>query len=499
MFRKLLRLLEFAYVLASITPLYANLIPEALRSTTVKSEGVNKLKLDYKRVTLPKGTDALLFTAKVRYDDVVKGKKNWNDARIMVDFTNLSGKKIASGPAIGGWKGSSKGEWKEVTKAFYVPKDAGCVALMPAQFNTASGILEVKDMSLTLLDPIEVEFVGFERSKPLPIPPNCKSQALDVKGNRIVTEKDSKEVWLQGVNIVSLEWCAAGEHLMESVEIATTNWNANVIRLCLHSKFWFGRGPWQKDGGKRYRALVDKIITYMQSHGKYVLVDLHEFRAPEWKHAAFWLDVSTRYRNHPGVLFGLFNEPHNISWEVWRNGGWVTDKKKKGDISENNEVIRKGYSIGMQKLIDVIRQNGAKNLITAGGLDWSYDLSGVWNGYALNDTRLIYETHIYPWKRGWEKHILPAAEKHPILIGEVGAQPKPMPFENAKQFLKPEEWVPNMLGLIQAKRLNWTAWCLHPRASPCLIEDWSFKPTPYWGIPAREALHGKPFPYTKNW
>lgn len=493
-----LKTILFSSILAA-TPLVANLVPESLRTSTVVSEGVDKLKLDYKRITLPKETEALLFTAQVRYENVVKGKQNWHDARIMVDFTDAAGKKIASGPAIGGWKGTTKGEWKEVRKALYVPQGAKAIALMPSQFNTASGTLELKDIALEPIKAIDVEFEGFERSQTLPVPAECASVPLDIKGNRIVSERDGKEIWLQGVNIVSLEWCAGGEHTFESVQVAATNWNANIIRLALHSKFWFGRGPWQNDKGKRYRALVDKIVLYMESLGKYVLIDLHEFRAPEWKHAAFWLDVSTRYRNHPGVLFGLLNEPHNITWEVWRNGGWVTDKKKQGDISENTEVIKRFHSIGMQKLVEVIRSNGARNLLTAGGLDWAYDLSGVWNGFALNDGRIIYETHIYPWKRGWEKKVLPAAERYPILVGEVGAQTKPMPFEPKGCFVKPEDWVPNMLGLIQEKRLNWTAWCLHPRASPCLIEDWTFAPTPYWGVPAKEALHGKTFQHTKNW
>lgn len=31
------------------------------------------------------------------------------------------------------------------------------------------------------------------------------------------------------------------------------------------------------------------------------------------------------------MLFDLFNEPHGMSWAVWRNGGEVTVKKKPGE------------------------------------------------------------------------------------------------------------------------------------------------------------------------
>jgi hypothetical protein len=50
-----------------------------------------------------------------------------------------------------------------------------------------------------------------------------------------------------------------------------------------------------------------------------------------------------------------------------------------------------------------------------------------------------------------------------------------------------------MLGFIQKYRLNWTGWCLHPAATPIMISDWKYTPTPYWGKPAKEALAGKQF------
>ena len=31
--------------------------------------------------------------------------------------------------------------------------------------------------------------------------------------------------------------------------------------------------------------------------------------------------VSQRYANNPLVLFELYNEPHDVSWDIWRNGG----------------------------------------------------------------------------------------------------------------------------------------------------------------------------------
>ena len=62
------------------TPLIASLVPERLRASTVASEGVDKLRLDNKRITRPKEAESLLFTEQVRYENVVKSKQNWYDA-----------------------------------------------------------------------------------------------------------------------------------------------------------------------------------------------------------------------------------------------------------------------------------------------------------------------------------------------------------------------------------------------------------------------------------
>ena len=157
------------------------------------------------------------------------------------------------------------------------------------------------------------------------------------------------------------------------------------------------------------------------------------------------------------------------------------------------EKLAAERTIGMQGLVDAVRSTGAKNLVSAGGLDWAYTLDGVLEGYALDDGNLMYESHCYPWKRHWKKAFLDAAGKFPVLMGEVGAQDTPMPFEKPGDFVPPEDWVPDMLATIQEHRLNWTAWCFHPKASPCLITGWDYEPTPYWGVFAKRALAGERF------
>ncbi|MBR1871108.1 MAG: cellulase family glycosylhydrolase [Kiritimatiellae bacterium] len=494
---------RFALMLSAAFAMAAgaeNLVPEGKRDVVVPFKEAGKMSLVYTQVKIPAGTEALLFTAQVKYADVVPGAQKWFDARIISDWFGSDFKKVKSGPAIGGWKGTH--DWIDVRKTFEVPAGVAGIALMPCLFNVKSGSFEVRNMSLEPISGIAAATDGFKWSETLPIKTEWTSAPLQVKGNRLTNAKTLEEVWLQGVAVPSLEWGPGGDNILKSVTNLVEEWNVNVIRLALHSSYWFGTGKWQnpKTGAAKYHALVDEVADYMQSRGKYLVVDLHEYRAPVARHAAFWKDVATRYKNHPGVIFGLLNEPHDISWEIWRNGGVTGTEKTSNAHAENKEKLVGENSIGMQMLVKVIRRTGAKNLLSAGGLDWAYDLSGILNGYALDDGNLMYESHVYPWKRHWKKAFLDVAEKYPVLLGEVGAQDKPMPFEKPQDFVKPEDWVPGMLATIQEKRINWTAWCFHPKASPCLITGWDYEPTPYWGVHAMAALRGeKKFKDVKTW
>jgi hypothetical protein len=463
--------------------------------------GPDKMVMLYNSIPLPKGAEAFRLAFRVRWEGVKVGKENWHDARVIIDFKDAEGKKLPGGPSHPVFKGSSKG-WETRKLGLVVPPAAVTLELMPTLFNAAAGTLDIDDLVLEPIPLEEAGFVNYTLCPRMPDTEGCKSTELMVKGNRLVEKKSGKEVWLQGVAIASLEWSAGGDNIMKSFTNAVTAWKANVIRLAVKSDFWFGRGPWQNDKGVKYRALVDEVVRQGEQKGVWVVIDLHEYRAPEQKHADFWRDVATRYANHPGVLFGLLNEPHDVSWEVWRNGGWVLDKPKakEGVHAENAEPVKSGISIGMQQLINVVRKTGARNIVSAGGLDWGYDLTGVLNGFALTDkdgNGVMYESHIYPWKRAWQKMFLDVAAQYPILIGEVGCQPERMTFIPPEAHEMPETWAPDMLGCIQKYRLNWTAWCFHPKSAPCLLNDWDYTPTPYWGVPAKAALAGKIFEMKK--
>jgi hypothetical protein len=321
---------------------------------------------------------------------------------------------------------------------------------------------------------------------------------LRVAGNQLQTA-DGKAVWLQGVCVDSLQWSATGDHLLQSLPVAVEQWKASIIRLPVNDEFWFGRGQWQRDKGAYYRKLVETAIDAVASRGAYVALDLHRFGAPMPAHAEFWKEVAAQYKNHPAVLFELFNEAHGISWELWRDGGELKNAKHKDvNAAENDEKASGPVSVGMQKLVDTVRAAGANNIVIAGGLDWGYDLAGIMEGFALQEREgngIMYSSHVYPWKSDWQGKTLVAAEKHPLFIGEVGCQPKPMPWQKTTE--DPATWAPDVIGMIQTHKLNWTGFSFHPTCGPNVIQDWQYTPTPYWGAYVKEALAGKTFELKK--
>ena len=379
---------------------------------------------------------------------------------------------------------------------------------MPTLFQVRTGTFDLDDLVMKPVEPDELLAVAKRReaeikARYVPVEEPNRVQwpsELHVAGNRL-HDSNGREVWLQGVNAGGLETLPQDRQVIKSVVVAIDEWKANCVRVPMNESFWYGRSAYQKDGGREYREIIDQIITLAANRGAYIAIDLHRFRAPKQEHADFWKDFAALYKDHPAVLFDVFNEPHGVSWEQWRNGDWIGEKKDADEsafLSDEEKKKNQGFeSVGMQGLVNAVRSTGAKNIIIAGGVFWCKDLSGITRGSALEDKTgngIMYSWHTYNWHTGWEAKVLATAALHPIFLGEAGADIKKMDFIPADDQEDPYTWVPDMLGFVQKHQLNWTGWCLHPKASPVMISDWSYTPTPFWGAFAKRALAGEHFP-----
>ena len=329
---------------------------------------------------------------------------------------------------------------------------------------------------------------------------------LKVKGNQVLNSKN-EPVLLRGVNAACLEWTIDGDgQILETVRVAIDDWHVNIIRLPLSQDRWFGHDPNSTDGGKAYRALVKEAVDLCSSKGCYILLDLHWSDVNEWgknigQHSmpdrnslVFWKDFAAAYANNPAVLFDLYNEPHDATWDVWLNGGIITDRP-----NGRGNTPKKYEAVGMQAMLDTVRSTGAKNVIVAGGLDWAYDFNGILAGRQLKDPTgngVIYANHAYDNKQQsvftWITNMEEATAKFPVIISEFGgaggANRRFGWWGQSPSSAIGDDWLLHMLQAIQDHNWAFTAWDMHPTAGPVLIADWNYMPTPEFGVYVKELL-----------
>jgi len=326
----------------------------------------------------------------------------------------------------------------------------------------------------------------------------AKLLPLKIVGTKIL-DSQNHPVRLCGVNSASLEWTSDGAgHVLQTVNVAIRDWHVNIIRLPLSQDRWFGKAPEQNGDSKPYRELVQQVVNECASQQCYIILDLHWSDCNEWgknigQHSmpdtnsvVFWKDFAPLYASNPAVIFDLYNEPHDVSWDVWLNGGRILDKpNQRGAVAKNYQCV------GMQAMLDTIRSTGAKNVVICGGLDWAYDFSGILAGRQLSDPKgngVIYANHCYDNKGdsvyAWIAKMEKATAKLPVIVSEFGGNSGPSKKAPA------DNWLLHVLQAIQDHQWSYTAWDLHPAAGPTLISNWNYTPTPRFGVFVQQMLAG---------
>jgi endoglucanase len=301
-----------------------------------------------------------------------------------------------------------------------------------------------------------------------------------VNGNTICTA-DGRPHLLHGVDRPSLEWTTGGLNLSLADFRLMASWNANVVRIPLNQDYWLASSPLFDPN---YAGLVDTAVAWAETEGMDVIVDLHwsdrgvlgsclnscQQQMPDANSVTFWSEVAARYRNDGRVIFELYNEPHDVSWSVWKSGGTVSD----------------GFqAVGMQQLYDTVRSTGAENLVIIGGLNWGYDLSGV-PANRIDGHNISYVTHPYnaPGRRtyDWDQSWGFLTETDPVVITEFG--------ENDPTCVA-TAYSAALIKYADAHAASWTAWGWYPDACPfqSLIDDWTATPSPLGSV-VKAALLG---------
>jgi endoglucanase len=272
-----------------------------------------------------------------------------------------------------------------------------------------------------------------------------------------------------GVSLSSTEWYQPGWKLEPPLSVISMvkDWGAVYVRIPVSQRTWL------RD--KEYRLYIDSYVQEILSQGMYAVIDLHwsdqanprltdeqakQQKMPDRNSVEFWKGVAQEYKNEERIIFEIYNEPHSVSTDIWRHGGKVDEFE----------------AVGMQTLVDTIREITEVNWIIVNGLDYGY----TWEGLEIAGKRIYRGTHIYALKEyhhkddpaEWDKALGSLTQQNqPVFISEFGD------LENCDG-----AFYQKVIDYALTNSIPWIAWAVYPAddacAYPALISDWSGSTTP---------------------
>jgi hypothetical protein len=283
---------------------------------------------------------------------------------------------------------------------------------------------------------------------------------LTISDNKIFFNK--QEVWLTGVAMGD-PYSRVKDNKRTTADYAVikNDWRANTVRLSIHP------GVYKKDldGMKK---ILEAEVSAARAQGLYVIIDWHVIGMPNgwYKPCAygedhyysydsnfntareFWEMIAVKYRGDRGIMFELWNEPADPKTNEWKN--------------------LKPY---MGQLYDIIRSQGADNLIIVPGVWWTYDLRGIKDS-PLGGYNIAYSWHNYPYNSeylSWGKALDDLNKSYPVILTEWGFETEP----GSNYYYAKTDFAEIFKKFIIDKGLHFTAWCWHGSWKPRMFEsDW---------------------------
>jgi hypothetical protein len=295
--------------------------------------------------------------------------------------------------------------------------------------------------------------------------------SISIQGNHFVNGA-GQTIRLLGVNHPSSEYaCVDGfgyndGHQDAADAAAVASWNATAVRVPLNEDCWLGingqpndnEGPPQPLTAAGYQQAVESYVQALNAHGLYAILDLHwtapgaqvameQQPMPDAHSTDFWQSVASTFKSNPAVVFDVFNEPFDptdpksgddgnasdaVTWGCWASG---TNPDAVGGgappvpcdtqaYDANGNPTTRYQVVGMQTLVNTIRNAGATQPVMVGGLDYANDLS-QWADNAPNDplNQEAASFHNYMGKACdnvacWNSQIAPLTANVPVVTGE---------------------------------------------------------------------------------
>jgi hypothetical protein len=229
--------------------------------------------------------------------------------------------------------------------------------------------------------------------------PSKKFQ-FQVLGTKIY-DPNGQEFIAKGINMFAWEGISQVNSLMNQ-------WGFNTVRV---PNYLLGSYNQPHPAANNY-GTNHQIVDAFTSQGAVVIFDAHDriggyYENNQWEILKdYWRDMAREFKDNPYVWFNLHNEPGNATANPEK---WVSYHRE---------------------LIDIIRSEGADNLIVVDGEAWGQDIptqtiANYANEVLEQNDNIIFSIHAY---ERWNNNDLAKyldelfVRDLPVIIGEYGAE-----------------------------------------------------------------------------
>jgi endoglucanase len=186
---------------------------------------------------------------------------------------------------------------------------------------------------------------------------------LSVQGSSL-TDEHGNAIVLKGI---SLGWHNWWPRFYDEATIAWlhSDWGCNLVRAAIgvDPQGAYLENPALAD------SCADRVIDAAIKNGMYVIADWHSHTIKTDAAKVFFTRLATKYKGYPNIIYEVFNEPVNDSWE---------------DV--------KAYS---EEIIRTIRAIDKENLILVGTPHWDQDIHLAADNPIQGEKNIMYTLHFY--------------------------------------------------------------------------------------------------------
>jgi hypothetical protein len=230
-----------------------------------------------------------------------------------------------------------------------------------------------------------------------------------------------------------------------------------------------------RNGVQLARSLGLNVIISMQAQGPAGAARGQNCPLPSTGAERAWNQVAPMFAGDAGVMFELYNEPSLglsfTNWQLWLNGGFITQQD--GMVCQE---------VGMQALINDIRQDGAGNVIIVPGLAAEFSLAGmppVADPANPFNPQLAYGVH-YPSLEGgpgaWNSEFAKMSQTEPVIVTEWYASS--VANTNTPHCVAGESTLAaELLAYLASKQIGVVGYAFDVPGT--IVANWSYAPTTF--------------------